>query len=121
MNADTVIIATCVVIILIIFCCVCFRSRKETFVGDNQVVMIYSNSCPHCANFKPIFEKYKQAHPQIAMKEIDASSPEGIPFSRKVSGYPTTIVIDKRNEIIGNPLVGATSYEALAEFVDSNY
>lgn len=98
-----------------------FHKKSEGFSEFHQVVLVYSKSCPHCIHFMPIFEKYKHANVHVNMIAIDAATPEGTRFSKMISGYPTTIIIDQNNNMIGKPLVGATSYEILAEYVQSNY
>lgn len=101
-----------------------YLTKLERFSDQNhqhQVVLVYSKSCPHCVHFIPIFEKYKEANIHVNMLAIDASTSEGKRFKKIVSGYPTTVIVDQNNNLIGEPLVGATDYDVLAKYIQSNY
>lgn len=109
-------------VIIALAAAVMFMSVAEHFVASKmKVILIYSKTCPHCAAFKPIFEQYKRTNPGIDMRELDTTDAAARPFNSQITGFPTTIIVDPSNRIVGKPLVGSTTYSALDKFITAYY
>ena len=88
-----------------------------------HVVYMYSNSCPYCQDFEPIFDKFKMdnmVRSNVVFRKVEKSQPEAASLSNQITGYPTVVILDASTGNIINSQVGKTSYEELAMFVRQN-
>jgi thiol-disulfide isomerase/thioredoxin len=82
-----------------------------------EIHFFYLPTCPHCTEQKPIYNEFKEEHPEISFFEHDASTKQGSELFYKLSkeagldtsslGVPT-IFVGK------HPLVGVHSKEQIA-------
>jgi len=85
-----------------------------------QVMYMYSENCPYCQDFSPVFEEYKRSAnlPNVAFKAIEKSDPFAAKYMSQITGFPTVLVVDQAGSVIGSQ-VGSTSIEDLRSFVET--
>ena len=66
------------------------------------MILVFSNACPHCHTYMPIWDKISKAHGRKAnMVSMEASTYQQTPMSgmKEVSGVPTVLFVDKEGRI----------------------
>ena len=87
-------------------------ARKEGFADPSKVVLLHSNTCPHCKDFLPVFEEV-QRDPQFAsvvFEEAETSSEKASQYMGSLSGVPTVLVIGPNGAPVSS-LVGKRTIE----------
>lgn len=81
------------------------------------VKLFYSNNCPHCVVFKPLWNMLKEKHGnRLKFIDVDCTyNPVNLPY---VQGVPTIAIYDSRDRYISNYSKQRTK-EALNEFFSS--
>jgi thiol-disulfide isomerase/thioredoxin len=103
----------------------------------HTLILIYSDTCPHCTKFMPIFEEfYLQYHPEerkkppsplpkpprsdlVILRANGKSDREIIRHFPEVSGYPTLIYIAPGQSKITKKFTSDRTVEKLNEFVNT--
>lgn len=70
--------------------------------GPMTMILVFSNACPHCHTYMPIWDKISKAHGRKAnMVSMEASTYQQTPMSgmKEVSGVPTVLFVDKEGRI----------------------
>lgn len=94
-------------------------AEKYTDNPSYKVVYIYSNSCPYCHDFMPVYDKYaadNAGNSSLTVTKFEKSEPGAQQFLSQISGYPTVLIVDGSGNVIQSH-VGKTTYEELASFV----
>jgi thiol-disulfide isomerase/thioredoxin len=64
----------------------------------HTIKLFFADWCPHCVDFKPIWNSLKNKYNTIKFIEIDCS--ENNPNLPYVQGFPTIAIFDKNNNYI---------------------
>jgi thiol-disulfide isomerase/thioredoxin len=85
-----------------------------------RVIYMYSNGCPYCKTFAPVFDEYSRTSQlqNVVFETIEKNNPKSAMFMDQISGFPTVIIVDRNDTIIGSQ-VGSTTLMELTQFVES--
>ena len=87
-------------------------ARKEGYADPTKVVLLHSDTCPHCKDFLPVFEE-AQRDPQFAsvvFEETETRSDKAKQYLGSLSGVPTVLVLGQDGTPVTS-LVGKRTLE----------
>lgn len=85
--------------------------------GTYKIIYIYSETCPYCVSFTPIFEQYKATESyNKKLHFIDLEKKDASEYLSEVSGFPSVLIVDDTGKIVGKQ-VGKTTMKDLDSFV----
>ena len=98
-------------------------TSKELFSNSDPqytVVYIYSTSCGYCTKFAPVFQAYTKSisGTNISTVSYEKSVPEAASYMPYVTAFPTILIFDANNKMIGSN-TGSLTIDALTTFVTS--
>lgn len=84
-----------------------------------KVILYVGDPCPWCKAFKPVFEKFQAAHPELKFETIDTSEDMTDAQIRAAKRYsiqtvPTTVFLTARGKLL-TLVDGAVSLKVLEE------
>lgn len=85
-----------------------FSEQQAADQKSFKVILVYSDSCPHCRTFKPTFDEVASQSAslfsgvQVSFVKVDATTDEAAKYAQYASdGIPATL-IEKNGTIDGN-------------------
>lgn len=95
------------------------RAMEKFAPQEAELVLAYSNGCPHCVTFHPVFdqavESCRSRGINVRVKKLEASKARDEIVKLKVTAFPTTIVLVEGVERTRK--VGAVPGEAIVAMV----
>jgi thiol-disulfide isomerase/thioredoxin len=122
MNFTNVVLMVSLVILTITVVMYYFPKRMESFTDQMKwkVVYVYSDTCPHCISFTPIFDQFKATEVlNTKLQIIKVEKREAVEYLNEVSGFPTVMIYNSEGKVV-DKLVGRTTFTELKNFVQKN-
>ena len=74
---------------------------NEGFTGSGESITFYKmETCGHCKNFQPKWEKFQQEHPDAKVRVVMAGDGDAEIQTNGVQGFPTILLTDADNNKI---------------------
>lgn len=73
----------------------------EGLTNKKTLVYFYMNGCGHCKNFMPEWDSFQKSYKgPIGVKKVEASEDQSLVSKLHVSGFPTVLLLDGKNNKI---------------------
>lgn len=96
------------------------RARERFTEAAAEIILVYSDRCPHCVRFKPVLDEYvsrcRSRGKAVKVTKLESSTSDVSHLS--VTAFPTTIIVAGGREQARK--VGALPYADFAKFADSH-
>ena len=97
--------------------------KEEQFQNqnENRIVLCHATWCPHCTNFKPAWDSFKQNNESkfpVKIMDLDSDRDSEEIKQYEVQGFPTVILV-KNGEHISYE--GPRTEEGLVGFLKENF
>lgn len=98
------------------------KTKAEKFTDGTakyKVVYAYSDTCPHCVAFTPVFDQFTATqvmNSKIEILKVERRSANANNYLKYVDGFPTVLVFDTNGKLIDTQ-VGKTTLTELQTFV----
>jgi thioredoxin-like negative regulator of GroEL len=91
-----------------------FNNKEERYTNPQKVVLLHSNTCPHCKDFLPIFDQARMSMQSagIVFEDHETHTPQAQQYMGSLSGVPTVMVFDSDGTPVTS-LVGKRSASQL--------
>ena len=90
-------------------------SKLQNDKSEKKIVYFYMEGCGHCQEFAPTWDKFKATSP-IPTYKIESKGADTMLQKYNISGFPTIVLLDSKNELI-KTLNGERTLEGLNAFV----
>ena len=99
------------------------HANSEKFESKYNVVYLYSETCPYCVKFTPVFDEWALQNVDsinVQSTKFSKASAEGSVYIQKyqISGFPT-VIIEKPNGSLADKQIGYVDLNAFTQFVKS--
>lgn len=98
------------------------KTKTEKFTDGTakfKIVYAYSDTCPHCVSFTPIFDQFTATqvmNSKIEFLKVERRSANANDYLKYVDGFPTVLVFDSTGKLVDKQ-VGKTTLTELLTFV----
>jgi len=90
-------------------------SRLQNDKSEKKIVYFYMEGCGHCKEFAPTWDKFIKTSP-IPTYKIESKGSDSMLQKYNISGFPTIVLLDSKNELI-KTLNGERTLEGLNAFI----
>lgn len=99
------------------------HETNEKFESKYNVVYIYSQTCPYCTKFQPVFDKWVEENKDtinVQAAHYEKSSKEGAMYAEKysISGFPI-VIVEKPDGSLADKQIGYVDFDSFIQFVKS--
>lgn len=95
-----------------------FYERYEN-ASKYNIEYFYMETCPHCVDFTPIWEKVSKksefANTKFVKYEISKNRERSNKFN--ITSAPTVVAVDKKNDVVIASFTDARTEESLSKFI----
>jgi thiol-disulfide isomerase/thioredoxin len=95
-------------------------THKESFVNSEyKVVYVYSETCPHCVAFTPIWDQYlatQNSNSKVQFLKVEKINAQQ--YMSYIDGFPTVLVFASDGTLVKKQ-VGKVTLEQLQAFVNA--
>lgn len=99
------------------------HQQNEKFESKYNVVYLYSETCPYCVKFTPVFDEWASQNANsisVQSSKFAKGTAEGAMYVQKyqISGFPT-VIIEKPDGSLADKQIGYVDLNSFTQFVKS--